>query len=285
MSVICLHHNDADGRASAAVVRRALGASVVLHEMDYGDPVPWEAVEAAGQVIVVDFSLPADQMERLAENRQLVWIDHHKTSLEELTPIAGDWPGIRDINEAACVLTWQHFFPGQPVPRPLVLIGDRDIWRWAEADTGAFGEGLFHQDTRPDNDDLWKPLLDGDEDAVNRLVEYGGLLREAKLQEIRRKVSRYGHAVTFEGHKTLVINDRGNGDMGQYVRELGYQIAYCYIDNMQNGVLTTFVTLYSREVDVSEIARKFGGGGHPGAAGFSFPRRKHPFPSNSRVAW
>jgi len=42
MTTLCIYHNDADGRASAAIVRRALGHDVTLYEMKYGDSLPLE---------------------------------------------------------------------------------------------------------------------------------------------------------------------------------------------------------------------------------------------------
>lgn len=278
MNILCLHHNDADGRASGAIVRRALGPAVNLIEMNYGDSIPWEAINHANRVVIVDFSLPLQDMKRIAAGRELTWIDHHKTSLEEMKGEANDWPGIRTVDEAACVLTWQYFFPDQSPPRAVVLIGDRDIWRWAEEETGSFGEGLHQQDTQVENDELWQSLLDDSPELVSQLIKHGGILRQANLKNIERKVARFGQETSFEGYRTLLVNDRGGGDMGDYINQLGYQIGYCYIDNLQEGKLTTFVTLYSKEVDVSKIARKFGGGGHVGAAGFSFARHNTPFP-------
>lgn len=282
MKTLCLHHNDLDGRASAAIVRRALTPDVELVEMNYGDPVPWKEVELVSSVVVVDFSLPIEDMKRLANGRELIWIDHHKTAIETMKSADDEWPGIRDLEEAACVLTWQYYFPKEPVPRAIVLIGDRDIWRWAEENTGAFNEGLFQQESFADNDELWKPLLDGDADLMNRLIEEGSILNAARLKNIQRTTSRYGHEVTFEGYRTLVVNARGTGEMGDHINRLGYEIGYCYVDNMQEEKLTTFVTLYSKVVDVSHIARKFGGGGHSGAAGFSFLRGPLPFPQNTK---
>ncbi|MCH7663016.1 MAG: hypothetical protein IH859_04000 [Chloroflexi bacterium] len=192
---------------------------------------------------------------------------------------ADEWPGIRKLDEAACVLTWQYFFPDKPVPKAILLIGDRDIWRWDEAQTGPFGEGLYQQDTRADNQELWEPLLDDDAKMVNQLIKNGSILYAAQLNNIQRKVARYGQETSFEGYRTLLVNDRGSGEMGNHINQLGYQIGYCYIDSLKGGQLTTFVTLYSKEIDVSQIARKFGGGGHVGAAGFSFARDKPPLPA------
>ena len=283
---ICLHHNDEDGRASGAVVRYALGREVDLFETDYdGRETPWDSILKAKRVIVVDFSFPIEDMQKMAAGREFIWIDHHKSALTELREVSLDWPGLRDINKAACVLTWNYFFPERQVPRAITLIGDRDIWRWAEKDTGAFTEGIHVRETRADNDKLWVPLLDEDPVTMKTILEEGQRLREIRLEEIKHKVERLGFEVEFEGHRTLVINSAGNGDFGQRGRDLGYEIVYCYEDQLQRDILTTSVTLFSRQADVSVIARRYGGGGHTNAAGFSFPRTSSPFPPEADVKW
>jgi oligoribonuclease NrnB/cAMP/cGMP phosphodiesterase (DHH superfamily) len=285
-SILCFHHNDSDGRASGAIVRYALGKDVILIESDYdGKPIEWENLREISQVIVVDFSFPYSEMKRLAEEHELVWIDHHISALIEFSSISLDWSGIRSIDEAACVLTWQYFFPGKPVPKAVVLIGDRDIWRWAEIDTGAFNEGLYVQDTHAENDHLWKPLLEDDPLLLKQLLDEGTRLREIRLAETKKLLENRGFSVLFEGYKTLAINTQGNGDLGQYGCDLGYQIVYCYQDQMQNNQLMTVVTLFSRSIDVSTIAKRLNGGGHAGAAGFSFPRSGTPFPTTTKVSW
>ena len=180
IQTICLHHNDTDGRASAAIIRQALGQKIWLYEMDYGDSIPLERVLTSDNIIIVDFSLPKDEMVKLATYHNITWIDHHKSALDEMAGIADQWPGIRDTKDAACVLTWQYYFPDQPVPQAVKLIGDRDIWRWAEPDTGSFNEGLYQLDTRPFNDKLWLPLLSDDAETLSKLTHDGKLLREGK---------------------------------------------------------------------------------------------------------
>ncbi|MBN2388838.1 MAG: hypothetical protein JXB85_17615 [Anaerolineales bacterium] len=286
IQTVCFHHNDLDGRASAAIIRYALGGDIQLFETDYDDlTIPWDRVSGAGRVIVVDFSFPAQVMQELAAGRELIWIDHHKSALIELKEISRDWPGLRDLSEAACVLAWKTFFPVRPVPRAVTLIGDRDIWRWAEADTGAFTEGLHVRDTRADNDALWVALLEEDPSIMRVILDEGSRLREIRLAEMKDRVARRGFEVAFEGYRTLVLNAPGNGDLGQRGRDLGYEIVYCYEDQMQRDTLTTKVTLFSRQADVSVIARRYGGGGHAHAAGFSFPRAATPFPPEADVKW
>lgn len=285
-TTICFYHNDEDGRASGAIVRYALGKDVCLIEIDYDDPtIPWEQIEKAGKVIVADFSFPLEEMKKLARGREFIWIDHHISAIKEMESAAEHWLGLRDIQEAACVLTWKYFFPERAIPQAILLIGDRDIWRWAEKDTGAFGEGLCVRNTRADNDSLWKPLLENDPKVFDEILTEGVRLREIRLAEIHDLIERRGFEVKFYGERTLAINAPGNGDLGQRGRDLGYDIVYCYEDQMQRGILMTHVTLFSKEVDVSEIAKKFGGGGHMHASGFSFPRSNSPFPPEAVVRW
>jgi oligoribonuclease NrnB/cAMP/cGMP phosphodiesterase (DHH superfamily) len=283
---ICFHHNDPDGRASGAIVRYALGPDVELIESDYdGTSIPWEKVSQAEKVIVVDFSFPVDDMKRLADGRELVWIDHHKSAIADFEGLADGWPGIRDIAEAACVLTWKYFFPEHSVPKAILLIGDRDIWRWAEKETGPFNECLYNQDHEAGDDAFWKPLLENDQSTLEKMIEEGAWLRKINLRNVDRMMAARSFEVRFDGHRTLAVNAKANGDIGNYGRERDYEVVYCYVDQMQNGVLTTNVTLFSSKVDVSVIAKCYGGGGHAGAAGFSFPRAATPFPPEAEVQW
>lgn len=283
---ICFHHNDPDGHSSGAIVKNALGDAVLLIESDYdGTPIPWDFVEEAEQIIVTDFSFSVEEMTRLAEGRELIWIDHHKSAMVEFEGIADDWPGIRDLSEAACVLTWKYFFPERAVPRAIVLIGDRDIWRWAEEDTGPFNESLYNHNHKADQADFWKPLFDDDASILEKMIKEGALLRRVKLKGIDHTMEARSFEVEFEGYQTLAVNTRGNGDIGNYGRDRGYEIVYTYADKMQVDGLTTVVTLFSNKIDVSVIAKSYGGGGHAGASGFSFPRSATPFPPSAEVKW
>lgn len=281
-NVLCFYHDDMDGRCSAAIVRRALGESVNLIPMDYGDLIPWDLVEQAQEIIIVDFSFTLQDMERVNSLAELTWVDHHITALTELESL-NDVPGIRSVEKAGCVLTWNTFFPDVPVPTAVLYIGDRDIWKHEYPDTRPFGEGLYHEKNDPENDQVWAPLLDEDRDVLQGLIARGNILYTARLMRIERIVSAKGYELEFDGHFTLALNVSGTGDHGEMIRQGGYDIGYCYSESMQNGRLMTFVTLYSSTIDVSEIAKKYGGGGHKGAAGFSFQREGTPFPNGSHI--
>ena len=93
MKILVVHHNDADGIVSAAVVKYAY-QKVDYQNTDFefkaygnaGYSNDWDIpalVAGFDKVFVVDFSFPA---EKLVEAKQLlgnnfVWIDHHKSAL------------------------------------------------------------------------------------------------------------------------------------------------------------------------------------------------------------
>lgn len=278
--LLCLHHNDADGLCAGAIVRRRFGDTVELIETNYGRPVPWEKVDAAQTVIVTDFSLPKADMLKIyrAKGKNFIWIDHHISAIKEMSDHAGI-AGLRNVDEAACVLTWQYFFPDEDVPPAVRYIGDRDIWRFAYPQTKAFSEGLFYADTRTDNDALWQLLFNNDEAMIQSLMQRGRILLEARLAGITRRVHGHGFETTFNGFRTLAVNLPSSGDVGHHICSLGYDVAYVYSESQQDGVVYTHVTLYSETTDVSALAKKYGGGGHKGAAGFRFVRQdSSPFP-------
>ncbi len=271
--MLCLHHDDADGLCAGAIVRRRFGDAVELHEIDYGRPIPWDKIEAAATVIITDFSLPKDAMLKIyeAKGENFIWIDHHISAIKEMSDFE-NIAGLRALDRAACVLTWQYFFPELDAPAAVLFIGDRDIWQFDYPQTRAFSEGLSAEDTAANNDVLWDALLSNDQDLVQRLLEKGEILLQARLEQIAHYVDSYGFELDFNGYRTLLVNLPSNGDIGHYICQAGYDLAYVYRDDFQDGQIFTKVTLYSESVDVSKLAKRYGGGGHKGAAGFRFLR-------------
>lgn len=279
--MLCLHHNDADGLCAGAIVKRRFGDAVDLHEIDYGQPIPWAEIEQVETIIITDFSLTLEDMSKIAHmaGKTLIWIDHHLSAINQRQSLA-HLPGLRKLDEAACVLTWQYFFPDQEIPLAVKLIGDRDIWRFRYPQTKIFCEGLHSLDLTPHHNPLWEQLLNDDQTLIQSLLTKGQILLEVRLKEIARRVDNYAFATTFHGYKTLAVNLPGSGDIGHYMCGLGYDIAYVYCDFQQDESLVTGVTLYSDTIDVSKIAQLYGGGGHKGAAGFRFTRTTDtPFPA------
>jgi oligoribonuclease NrnB/cAMP/cGMP phosphodiesterase (DHH superfamily) len=270
---LVLHHNDGDGRASAAVVRRHFDlrgeiGDLKFFEMDYKVPVPFEKVGKGHQVIIVDFSLVPEDMEKLLEITQdVIWIDHHQTAMEY--EYSKELEGIRKIDDgSACKLAWEYFFPDEQVPRAIELVSDFDTWTLEDEDSLPFQYGLLSYPSGPDAE-IWDVLLGPDPgeagELIEEMIEDGEAIcdyRDQVMDSFRRD---NGFETEFEGYKCFALNSGLFGSLafGPLMDEYDICISFTF-DGEQYGV-----SLYSTKVDVSKIAEKFSGGGHKKASGFS----------------
>lgn len=274
MIALLLHHNDLDGIASAAIVcKRMAGvySTIITQSVQYGDTWDPELVARADITIVVDFSFP--DMDKLAEAADnLVWIDHHETA-KKLQAATWDDPtihGIRSIDLSACELVWSYYFPGIRMPNAIKWIGDRDTWKFNHnPQTNLFCAAAFVEISEPE-DPVWKDLLRTilGSPKEQRMLETGAALLGARQQRIQRVV-KHGARIRFEGFNTLIINANEDiSELGQYIyKDLGYELAIIYSIDETFGVRCSLRS-NRKEVNCAEIAQKFGGGGHKGAAGF-----------------
>lgn len=263
METVCIYHADCiDGAAAAAVVKYKFSDAELCAAI-HGDKLPCET--NGKRVFIVDFSYSADVLKEIADKAQEVhWYDHHKTAL----PIRDEVNfGVIDLDESGATLTWKQLFPDQEVPKILQYVRDKDIWLWElpnSRDTSAAlrdSEGILDP-----THSLWKSLLDGlPEDDWQEMIERGAFSRRLLRRRIE-KAAKYGFPLTIEGHKAYAVNwTEDASEMGEYIyKELGYPIGITFAHTGTNWSFS----LRSNTVDVSEIALLFGGGGHPGAAGF-----------------
>ncbi|MBC2712654.1 MAG: hypothetical protein HGJ94_17205 [Desulfosarcina sp.] len=294
MKRIILHHDDADGRAAAAIAGRdAEGRgydNVIYLPASYGKPLPDLSdynPDCDDDIWVVDFSYPMAEMLQLIEMvgpQGLFWIDHHKTAIEDLAGLAErigcELPGVRDVGYAGCVLTWAFCNPGEQTPLAIEYIGDRDIWAFRHGDmTRWFYETYINEvDTHPACG-YWDRIISmpGTELRI-MCLDYGKPLYEARMRGLRFAAKYLGREVImYVGNngdtrpvKALKINHIQSGDLGQVIKDMGYDVAWCYVDRRVGKIIQRKNTLYSGadDIDVSLYASARGGGGHKGAAGF-----------------
>ena len=108
---------------------------------------------------------------------------------------------------------------------------------------------------------MGKVFLDPDE-----ILKNGAVVESYKSQRQKEYLEAFGHVVEFEGDKAWCVNA---GMVGKDVFDSldpDYKTPL-YIMYVHDGEKYA-VSLRSDSVDVSEIAKKYGGGGHKGAAGF-----------------
>lgn len=272
------YHDDADGRCAAAIARKHakdMGWQRSYAPFQYGDLINWQIFEnfkPGDSVWILDFSFNTFDMNKIIDIvgvDNVTWIDHHEKAEDLYEQYKYLW-GKRETHSAACLLTWTFCYPLLAFPRAVQFIGDRDTWTFEfGTDTKYFYETFLQGETDPWRE-VWDNWLNP---GYNCIVEIGNgkIMYSARMKWLKDMAKRLGRENErfVPGVATLTVNFPGSGDMGHIIQDMGYLIAHCYEDKPNSdGKVVRLHHLYSDTIDVGEIAKALGGGGHKGAAGW-----------------
>jgi len=275
--MICIYHSrDLDGWMSAAIVKLKY-PDVKLMGWDFGDPLPdWEKQLDGHKVIMVDVSFPKIIMLQYMDFNDLVWLDHHISAIKDVGDIGDEIKGMRDPEFAACELTWKYFFPEDPMPEIVRLLGRYDCFghkgtdeelKVLEFQYGARAN-FFDPETCYQALCNWSANLEHTIQIAGYQI-YNYLCVEAQQIYAKRFTIKIGEyyfaAVNQERFNPINFginyhNDKANDNYY-------YDGFACFWYNKGNWIFSLYND--NGQVDCSEICDTFGGGGHKGAAGFT----------------
>ena len=279
------HHNDLDGRLSAFIVKHyTQDIDSIFIESNYNIRFPMESVEKDEEVWIVDYSISPEEMYHLLEiTENVTWIDHHKTSLAKYSDFKKYISGIRYDGLAGCVLTYMYMsryyaapcnwnakdvanFDQENIPKFIRLVGDYDVWKWEfGVETDLFMNGLKSYDTRPDSI-IWEELTYNGT-VLDKLVKEGTVIKRYLTNFNRDYVNSWAFEVDFEGYNCIALNFAQCGSqVFDSVKDKNYDIMISFVWDGENFNISLYTT---KDIDVSEIAKKYGGGGHKSASGMS----------------
>lgn len=291
---VCIYHSPcADGFGAAWAVWRKFGDGVRFVPGVYGTPPP----DVDGQnVVMVDFSYKAPVLSSLLRSGDvkqamtILIIDHHKTAQDDLADLkppasgydplrwrneweqASEWPvrAIFDMEKSGAVLTWEFFHPSEPVPKLLQYIQDRDLWRFALPHSREVAAVVF---SHPYDFERWSNLVLQAEDEYGfaGIVAEGAAIERKHHKDVAELLKQTRRTMRIGGHTVPTANlpyTMASDAAGMLAD--GQPFGACYFDR---GDGKRQFSLRSREggIDVSEVAKQYGGGGHRNASGFEAP--------------
>jgi len=292
--IVVYHDKCMDGFTAAWAVWKRWGDEPSYVALNYGmEP----DLDCRGKhILIVDFSFKADVLARLVANdgaASVLFLDHHKTAREDLAPFlfeesfpgaigAGDVLGmLRDLDElrrppilavfdmerSGAGMAWDFCFGSHTRPKLVDLVEDRDLWRFAFGDESkwlhlALSSGVM-------DFARWDRLTSYPYDEI-RTGEAIAAYRDSLVEEIvERAVPRW------IGGKRGMLVDCPYGlasDVGNRLLDLHPDAEFAAAEVRGPDSVTYSLRSRDDRADVSEIARKWGGGGHRNAAGFEVPR-------------
>lgn len=282
---IVFHRIDHDGQCSAAILYNLFIADKPqLIGLDYNDNFSEcfniDELDPNEQTYMVDFSLPPEDMiklwNKLGDN--LIWIDHHLSAIRnserhEYIEIKG----VRNSGYAACELTWK-FVHGNNPPYPIFLLGKYDIWEHhLDPKILPFHYGLRTQKTKPDAI-IWRTIVNYSSTSPQNAQFVDKIIVDGEA------IIKYENNLNAGVLKSLLIPIKFNNfKIGCLNRSHISSKVFDLLENKSefDGFMTFSInrekmckcTIYSNSpnLDSSQIAESFGGGGHFGAAGFTIP--------------
>lgn len=262
-----------DGKCAAAIVFHSQvwmyqdGVTALTPEMidiDYKDTIDLSKILPNEEIYIVDFSFKPEVMEELLKiTQQIVWIDHHKTAMEYR--YSQELKGIRDNNFSGCELTWKYIHPEIPIPKIVKMLGRYDVWDFTEygEELNKLQAGIRLFDHNPENlnwTEWFKDYCD-----LKQELEGGYFALRYRNNQYASLIKAWSFWTTFEGHKSICCNAGSvSSQLFDSIKE-DYDLMIPFVFDGKQWT----VSLYTKkDIDCSEIAKKYGGGGHKQAAGF-----------------
>jgi len=240
-------------------------------------------------VIIVDVAYGIEILEEISKKtKSLLFIDHHvSTHLDIKNVNFKNTTVIYDKQHSGSWLVWNNFYNSKKIPSFIRYIEDSDTGKYSFNSTKSFMISLeVNYDLEPTMNNLikWEKLFNKKE--IIHLIKLGKfyLQYDDTLTNINKKkyvFTTFPSQMIFEKYNDI-FKKKGQYKVAVYtgspcpsIRSLSEKIQLesdCdifMIWNYQLDKKKTIITMRSNKVDISEIAKAFGGGGHEGASSFS----------------
>ena len=258
-NTVVYHQNCADGFTAAWVARKALGEHIEFVPAKYGDDAP--AVKGTN-VYILDFSYPSHVLLNMAEFNHMIVLDHHKTAQANCEGI--DFCTF-DMERSGAGLAWDHFFPDKPRPALVDYVEDRDLWRFALPMSREIHAWIA---SWPKTFEVWDTLADTLQKNWHQAVMSGADILRFERQKVEEMCQHVRFVDLGDGEIPVVNCSYNFGSLVGEALTLKYPLApyAAYYFDRSDGKQQW--GLRSVDFDVSEVAKRFGGGGHKHAAGY-----------------
>ena len=282
MNLIISHNNCPDGWCAAYVAKKRYPEAEIMllnHGLDEGNIAAIIAACSNADVLMLDYSLRTrelnDQLNSVAKSFRI--LDHHKTAQAALD---GAPYATFDMKRSGVGLAWDYLFgenspeacydqgtSWEPRPWWVNYTEDQDLWNWALPDSHVINAYLMVQ---PRTVETW--------DRITHPFKMDEMKAKEKGEGVRQYIEYYTRCVVAEaqvgvysGHRVAVLNIpyAGVSEAGTALAVAGFDVVFLWFENHEGKMLFSLRSNRDgKNVDVSEIAKSYGGGGHRNAAGF-----------------
>jgi oligoribonuclease NrnB/cAMP/cGMP phosphodiesterase (DHH superfamily) len=258
---VLYHGGCPDGFGGAYAAWKKFGDTAEYIPVKHGKPAPENL--AGKKLYFVDFCYALEIMETLVSSAaQVTVLDHHlgnKDVVEKMPEY------VFDEMRSGATIAWSYFHPDVPVPMLLKYVEDGDLYLFKLPDSRPIISYMYAQLFHFDMWDALSARLESDTERAT-LIAHGKIYAE-HFAILVEQIANKATLVSFEGFECYLVTAAS-----MFVSDVGNRLASL---NPPVGIVVNFygnalgVSLRSdSSVDVSAIARKYGGNGHPRASAF-----------------
>jgi oligoribonuclease NrnB/cAMP/cGMP phosphodiesterase (DHH superfamily) len=260
--LVIYHQNCIDGFTAAWIAWKTLDNAKLL-PAKYGDSVNLDLVTGR-DVYIVDFSYSKEDLVGMYDYvRSLKVLDHHKTAQENCEGLEEFC--VFDMEKSGCMLAWEFFQGPEPVPSWIRCVDDRDLWKF---ELGATRLVHAFMSSFPFKLSHWDAF---DAMPLNDMVQAGNHIQRSTDNEIQKNMeeARYG---ILQGYAIVALNvpylHRSETCHEMLASFPNAEIAITFFQRADRKWQYDLRARKEDNVDVSEVAKRYLGGGNAKAAGF-----------------
>ena len=289
--IVCIYHDaDYDGWASAEIVRKYFSGynnikdlntnvDVKFIGMNYGIKIDYKELE--NKVIICCDYTPENFRDIIKKSAYTIWIDHHKSSALDMKDFNPDnLEKVLSLEYSACMGVWKYFFANEKIPQTVELLSKFDTFTFTPAEKNdclcfQYGLDSLGKSSKIEGAS-WDDIFESKQSFIDDILIKGQLILDYRTGHFDVQVAnRAGRTTILE---VLKLN--------KTYRVAYLNSPYCFsecfkpfYDASKHDILITgyqnkdgrwaysFYCPADKDIDVSLIAKEFGGGGHKGASG------------------
>jgi len=251
-----------------------------------------------GNVIIVDVAYKFEVLEKIIkQSKSVLFIDHHVTIRDDTIKLEKMYPNkfktIYNEKKSGATLVWEYLYPKKKHPKFIDLIEDNDTGTWKIPGVKDFMSGFnVNYNLKLTNENIIKFKSLFKKSTVLKLMKIGKIYNEYRQYLVdenstRISITKFPSEMIYNQFRNQ-FNKIGQYKVAVYCgsscpnpSELAKKIlldtkADIFVSWVLNLDRDEYVlTLRSENVDVGNIAKLFGGGGHTYAAACSFKSNRY----------
>ena len=274
--IVLFHYPCQDGLSSGWIVNKfhkEHNITIDLYPIQHGKIIDIERLTNK-KVIFCDYAPSKEAIEEIEKvTLKITILDHHISSQKALE---NKNYAIFDMNKSGAGLTWDYFYNNE-CPLFIKMVEDRDIWKWKIPKSKEFTAGLSTVCSSIEMYNFDELFNIFDEILINPFkfdfyIELGDIINKSIMIKCKymalESLKKINH---YQNYNVCIVNCSYelSSDLGNILSSYD-TVDFAVLWRYNHTKEEYYVSLRSNDkTDVSLIAKKFGGGGHKNASGFS----------------